>query len=150
MRAGQTLGRIGLTTHFFRWLGPETLQRSHACGHVWQGPSACPNRVRANRLEAGKVAGFLTCRIPYAGLALVQANARMAPQRVFQGPVQFPGAFRCRHDVRVVQKSKDCFTFSESGCGFAQGRMLREGIERWHKRIALFASFAFSMAWRDT
>ena len=57
----------------------------------------------ANRLEAGKVAGFLTCRIPYAGLALVQADARMAPQRVFQGPVQFPGAFRCRHDVRVVQ-----------------------------------------------
>ena len=35
MRAGQTLGRIGLTTHFFRWLGPERLQRSHACGHVF-------------------------------------------------------------------------------------------------------------------
>ena len=45
---------------------------------------------------------------------------------------------------------KKNFTFSESGCSFAQGRMLREGIERWHKRIALFASFAFSMAWRDT
>ena len=37
----------------------------------------------------------LTCRIPYTGLALVQANARMAPQRVFQGTAQFPGAFRC-------------------------------------------------------
>ena len=35
VRAGQTLGRIGLTTHFFRWLGPERLQRSHACGHVF-------------------------------------------------------------------------------------------------------------------
>ena len=35
LRAGQTLGRIGLTTHFFRWLGPERLQRSHACGHVF-------------------------------------------------------------------------------------------------------------------
>ena len=40
MRAGQTLGRIGLTTHFFRWLGPEKLEpkwlrRSHACGHVF-------------------------------------------------------------------------------------------------------------------
>ena len=35
LRAGQTLGCIGLTTHFFCWPGPARLQRSHACGHVF-------------------------------------------------------------------------------------------------------------------
>ena len=36
--------------------------------------------------------------------------------------------------------------FSESGCGLAQSRMLREGIERWQKRIALFSSFVCTAA----
>ena len=98
-------------------LGPRVCGRAHGARKLHsptvcpalvsgQGPSACPDRVRANRLEAGKAAGFLTCRIPYANLALVQANARMAPQRVFQGPVPFLGASPCRHDVRVVQKGR--------------------------------------------
>ena len=71
-----------------------------------QGPSACADRVRAPTgwRRARSLGSSCTCCIPYAGLALVQANARIAPQRVFQGPVQFPGAFRCRHDVRVVHK----------------------------------------------
>ena len=69
----------------------------------------------------------------------MQTNARMAPQRVFQCTVQFPGAFRGRHDVRVVQEGED---LSESGSGLAQSRMLRERVERWHQRVTLFSSFA--------
>ena len=72
----------------------------------------------------------------------MQTKARMAPQRIFQGTVQFPGAFRGRHDVRVVQEGEDCLTLSESGSGLAQSRMLRERVERWHQRVTLFSSFA--------
>ena len=86
-----------------------------------QRPRACPNRVRTDRLEACKAAGLVTGRIPDAGLAPVR-----------------PGT----DTTYVSSKKAKIASPSRSPAAASLKAALRERVERWHQRVALFSSFA--------